>query len=264
MNEIGTLLCNVFIIYGGKTMETYICALIISFFIYAFAGWIWESLLLPIATHHKVKNSGFLNGPIVPIYGVGAIVVSLLFYPQEAYLSVFIEGAFVACIIEYLTSWIMEKLYHQRWWDYSDKAFNVNGRVCLEGFLVFGLFSVVAVKFIQPALMEWIMQYSMTFLIIIATILSTILVIDLCVTVRTLAHLDERIEEFMKDVELYAQEAFDEFERSKGNMLEIIDMMKKKDTSSYQKIYKQKKLMDRRIVKAFPHLVNKSTHKKGE
>ena len=77
-------------------MEKYISAYIITFYIYGFAGWIWESLICPIMTRHRIKNSGFLNGPIVPIYGVGALTVSLLFSPTESYLSIFIEGAFVA------------------------------------------------------------------------------------------------------------------------------------------------------------------------
>lgn len=238
-------------------MERYISALIISFFIYGFCGWIWESFICPLATGHKIKNSGFLNGPIVPIYGVGAIVVSLLFSAHESYLSIFIEGAFVACVIEYLTSWAMEALYHHRWWDYSDKAFNVNGRVCLEGFLVFGLFSVVAVKFIQPAIMEWLLQYDMVFLLVIATALTTILTVDLVLTVIALAHLEERLDVFMKQIEEYTSKAFDGFETGKRNLNEIFEDMKVKDTPIYQEITKQTKFVEKRVLKAFPHLMNR-------
>lgn len=238
-------------------MEKYISALIISFFIYGFCGWIWESFVCPIVTGHKIKNSGFLNGPIVPIYGVGAIVVALLFSPSETFLSIFIEGAFVACVIEYLTSWGMEKLYHRRWWDYSDKAFNVNGRVCLEGFLVFGLFSVVAVKYVQPALMNKILEHEMIPLIIVATSMTTILIVDLIFTIIALTHLDERLDEFMKDIEEYAQKAFDEFEESKRSMPDILETMKYKDIQTYQQIYKRRKFNERRILKAFPHLTKK-------
>ncbi len=238
-------------------MEKYVSSLIISFFIYAFAGWIWESFVLPIILRNKIKNSGFLNGPIVPIYGVGALAVSLLFSPNEGFLSIFIEGAFVACVIEYITSWGMEKMYHQRWWDYSDKAFHVNGRVCLEGFLVFGLFSVIAVKYIQPSILTWLNQYSMTLLIIIATSLSTVLIIDLAITVKKLARLEDRIEDFIKDIENYAQGAFDEFEKYRSNMIELVDMMKKSDEDFYKTVYKQKSYTDRRITKAFPQLMKK-------
>src|SRR5699024_2052029 len=130
-------------------------------------------------------------------------------------LSVFIEGAFVACVIEYITSWAMEKLYHRRWWDYSDKAFHANGRVCLEGFLVFGVFSVVAVKFVQPYLLEKIMQHGLITLVVIATMLTTIFIIDLIFTVVSLTHLDERLDEFMKDIESSMQKLIDDVEQSK-------------------------------------------------
>lgn len=238
-------------------MEREISAWIISFFVYGFCGWIWESFVCPIITRHKIRNSGFLNGPIVPIYGVGALAVSLLFSPQETYLSIFIEGAVVACVIEYLTSWGMEALYHRRWWDYSDKAFNVNGRVCLEGFLVFGLFSVIAVKYAQPALLRKILENDTVLLIVIATALTTLLIIDLCVTVITLTHLEERIETLRKDIEEYAQKAFDEFEASKTNWDEVIEYLQQKDKEYYESVFKNRKYADRRIVKAFPHLIHR-------
>lgn len=238
-------------------MEKYISSLVVTFFIYGFCGWIWESFVCPIITGHKIKNSGFLNGPIVPIYGVGAMVVVLLFSSHESYLSVFIEGAFVACVIEYFTSWAMEALYHRRWWDYSDKTFNVNGRVCLEGFLVFGLFSVVCVKFIQPILMDYILRYNEVLLIVVATAFTTILLIDLGFTITALTQLEERLDEFVKDLEEYAQRAFDGFENSKQNMLDILEVMKIKDSRSYKEFIKQKKYVEKRIVKAFPELMNR-------
>lgn len=238
-------------------MEKYISALVISFFIYGFAGWIWESFICPIITGHKIKNSGFLIGPIVPIYGVGALTVSLLLSPTYSYLTIFIEGAFVACVIEYLTSWGMEAMYHRRWWDYSDKAFNVNGRVCLEGFLIFGLFSVIAVRFVQPFLMEQIMNHQTTGLIILATVLSTVFVIDFIVTIKSLAHLEERLDAFLKDLEEYRQKAFDDFKVNQKNLYDILSTMKVKDMSGYQEAMKYKKLAEKRILKAFPNLVDK-------
>lgn len=242
-------------------MAKYISALVITFYIYGFCGWLWESFICPIITRHKIKNSGFLNGPIVPIYGVGAIVVALLFSSHDFYFSVFIEGAFVACVIEYVTSWAMETLYHRRWWDYSDKAFNVNGRVCLEGFLVFGLFSVVAVKFIQPQLMGMVMQFDKSVLCVMAIVFTIALMIDLWFTVTSLAHLEERIDMFIKDVEEYAQRALNGFENSKRNVLDILETMKIKDSRSYQEFLKQKRYVEKRILKAFPELMNKRKDK---
>lgn len=239
-------------------MERYAGALMITFFIYGFAGWIWESFICPILTGNKIKNSGFLIGPIVPIYGFGALLVSLLLSPHENLLTVFIEGAFVACVVEYLTSWAMETFYHRRWWDYSDKAFNVNGRVCLEGFLVFGFFSVLAVKYIQPFLMSQIMTYDTTLLVGVATTLSIIFFVDFIVTIVSLMHLEERIDTFMKDVEEYAQKALSDFETNRKNLYEIIETMKISDLPGYQGAIKHKKLVEKRILKAFPHLINKN------
>lgn len=238
-------------------MEKYISALIISFFIYGFCGWIWESFVCPILTGHRIKNSGFLNGPIVPIYGVGAIVITLLFSPTESYLSIFLEGAVVACVIEYLTSWAMEKLYHRRWWDYSHKAFHVNGRVCLEGFLVFGLFGMVVVKFIQPLLMRYILKHSLTFLIAVASSLTTIIFMDLITTLSSLTQFEEHLEEFIKEVEDYAQKALNEFERKRMNHNEILEIMKEKDLAIYQDIKNHRKYIEKRIFNAFPELMNK-------
>lgn len=238
-------------------MEKYISATIISFFIYAFAGWIWESFVYPVCSGHKIKNGGFLNGPIIPIYGVGAITVSLLFSPTETYLSIFIEGAFVACVIEYITSWGMEKLYHRRWWDYSDRAFHVNGRVCLEGFILFGVFSVACVKYIQPHLLARFMRHDMLLLVINATVLVTILCIDLAVTVCGLMHLEERLDEFVKDLEIYVQKAYDDMEENRHNFLDVLEQMKIQDHNSYIDIYKKRKFNEKRIVKAFPHLIDK-------
>ena len=231
-------------------MEKYISAYMISFFIYGFMGWIWESFICPLLTRHRIKNSGFLNGTIVPIYGVGALSVSLLFSPQETYLSIFLEGAVVACVIEYLTSWIMEKLYHRRWWDYSDKAFQVNGRICLEGFLVFGLFSVITVKFVQPALLLRLLKHDSVLLIVIATVLSTLFIIDFIVTVVTLTHLDEHLEE----LKLELVKIIDELEESSKNWPDILD----KNREVYQHLLQKRKYVERRIVKAFPHIINKN------
>jgi uncharacterized membrane protein len=240
-------------------MEKIICVLIISFFIYGVSGWIWESLIYPIISGYKIHNSGFLNGPIVPIYGVGALTVILLFEPQEKIYSLFIEGAVIACVIEYFTSWIMEKIYHQRWWDYSDRHFHINGRICLEGFLLFGVFSVVCVRFVQPYLSQKILQYDLTLLIIISTVLSTLLIVDIIYTVIEMAHINEHIKTIQDEV------------------LEIINNIEKSSTQyRYRTIIKEdqvnnwiknKKYRDRRIIKAFPHLIKKKddyeeTHRK--
>ena len=123
------------------------------FIIYCMAGWIWESCFCSIKAK-KWINRGFLLGPYIPIYGCGALSVYLLLYPaQEHLLAVFTGGMILASILEFFTSWIMEKLFAATWWDYSKEKFNIQGRICLKASLLWGFFSVGMVKFLHPAVL---------------------------------------------------------------------------------------------------------------
>ena len=112
--------------------------------IYSIIGWVYESTICSIG-HRKLINRGFLNGPYCPIYGTGTVLVLLVLGRIQNPVLLFFAGALVTCSLEYLTSWLMEKLFHARWWDYSKRKFNIGGRVCLIGAVVFGAFSVVLV-----------------------------------------------------------------------------------------------------------------------
>lgn len=121
------------------------------FIIYSFIGWALEVALgLVIEKRHKPVNRGFLIGPICPIYGFGAIIMTLIVGKADGVLEIFCVCFLSGAIIEYLTSYIMEKLFHVRWWDYSDKAFNVNGRICLQCLIMFGILGVLAIKILNP------------------------------------------------------------------------------------------------------------------
>lgn len=127
-----------------------LCRVIFYFMIYSVVGWIYETTLCSI-TDRRFVNRGFLNGPYCPIYGSGALLDVLVLGRIENPFLLFILGVLVTCSLEYLTSYVMEKLFKARWWDYSDKKFNIGGRVCLLGAVVFGLFSVVLIKLLHPA-----------------------------------------------------------------------------------------------------------------
>lgn len=120
--------------------------LILWFIIYSFLGWVFEEILGSVK-NKKLVNRGFMSGPYCPIYGFGALVyIGLLQLTDNPFL-LFFAGGFLACTLEYVTSYLMEKLFGARWWDYSDKPFNLNGRVYLNGFLTFA---------IAAALMPWV------------------------------------------------------------------------------------------------------------
>ena len=115
------------------------------FFIYCFIGWIWESCYVSVE-NKKWVNRGFLRGPMLPIYGFGAIIILVATIPvKENLILVFIFGMIAATTLEYFTGVIMEKIFHVRYWDYSDE-----GHICLLCSLAWGAFSILMVKVIHP------------------------------------------------------------------------------------------------------------------
>ena len=164
-----------------KTIETWFLWLMI----YSIIGWVYESTICSIG-HRKLINSGFLNGPYCPIYGTGAVLVLLVLGRIQNPVLLFFAGAVVTCSLEYLTSWLMEKLFHARWWDYSKRKFNIGGRVCLIGAVVFGAFSVVLVLVLHPFVKSLTDRLTDAALNWICAILFVGIVSDLVVTVKGL------------------------------------------------------------------------------
>ncbi len=126
------------------------------FLAYSVAGWIWEVILFAF-TDKKFINRGFLFGPFCPIYGAGGILMWLTLNWTSNIFILFFLGGLIACTMEFIISYVMEKLFHARWWDYSRNRFNIQGRVCLLGFTAFACFTVLVVKWIQPG-MIWVTE----------------------------------------------------------------------------------------------------------
>lgn len=241
--------------------------LIISFFIYSFLGWIWESVILCLAKGSKPINRGFLNGPVIPIYGFGAIFIIILLQRNHInypYFSLMIESGVLACVLEYITSYVMEKLFHKRWWDYTKRPFNVNGRICLEGFICFGIFGTVVIKWIQPFLDRKIAVYNETLLLILCTVMLTLFVADICSTIIGLAKLDERIIELQEILETEGDKYFLQFQKYHNelikNSLVIKRILEEKESNSehINLMKKHSKYVEKRLLKAFPFIINKN------
>ena len=164
-----------------KTVETWFLWLMI----YSIIGWVYESTICSIG-QRKLINRGFLNGPYCPIYGTGAVLVLLVLGRIQNPVLLFFAGAALTCSLEYLTSWLMEKLFHARWWDYSKRKFNIGGRVCLIGAIVFGAFSVVLILVLHAWVKSLTDRLTDTALTWICAILLVGIVSDLIVTVKGL------------------------------------------------------------------------------
>ena len=135
----------------------YFYRLILLFFLYSFLGWITE-VILKYRQYHRFINRGFLIGPYCPIYGSGVVLATFLndmLAPLESSFGTSFLISFIFCgLLEYLTSYFFEKKYHARWWDYSQKPMNLNGRVWIGNLLLFGLAGMIITRIFNPIFFE--------------------------------------------------------------------------------------------------------------
>jgi len=154
------------------------------FFFYSFGGWCLESTYCSIG-EKKLINRGFLTGPLCPIYGTAAIVMTILIYPlRDTPLLVFLLGIVVCDIVEFVTSLLMEKLFAARWWDYTYEFCNLNGRISLKHSLHWGVVSVVFVLMIHPAVEKLYYKINSEYLKYILIIVLAIFALDVANAVR--------------------------------------------------------------------------------
>ena len=123
---------------------------ILYFMIYAFCGWLMQVICILIRLK-KFVNRGFLIGPICPIYGYGVLgIVLLIGNDKSDVLGVFLKSILICSVLEYFTTYFMEKKFKARWWNYSKRKFNINGRICLETMLPFGILGTLIVYVVHP------------------------------------------------------------------------------------------------------------------
>lgn len=169
-------------------MET-ICHYFLLFLFYSVCGWILE-VICKLVSDKKFVNRGFLIGPYCPIYGWGALIMTLLLQKYlDDPITLFIMIILVCSILEYFTSYVMEKLFRTRWWDYSNYRFNINGRICLETMIPFGLFGFFIMYIVNPWILGVISQIPTTLLYIISILLFLIILIDTLTSFKIMSSL---------------------------------------------------------------------------
>lgn len=163
------------------------------FFIYSVFGWIIETLYCRVIDG-KWTNRGFLFGPYCPIYGSGALlVIYFLEHFIDSPIKVFFLGMLFTTILEYLTSYVLEKMFNAKWWDYSQMKFNINGRVCLLNSLEFAALGMLLTYVIHPNVSTFILKFPNGLRQMISTFLIAIMSIDACSTVASLLNLKEKL-----------------------------------------------------------------------
>lgn len=169
------------------------------FLLYSFVGWLWETCL-NIVMKRRFVDRGILNGPLCPIYGFGAMLAVYALPGEHSFLAVFLSSGVLACTLEYLTSWGIEKLFHMRLWDYSDKPFNINGRVYLNGFIFFGLGCTVIKLWVQPHVLAALDGVPPATLIAVATTLLALTLVDAVITFAGLISMNSRLGRVESDI----------------------------------------------------------------
>ena len=166
--------------------------------IFSCMGWIYESLYCTIKGG-KWENRGFLYGPVCPIYGVGATAMTAIADVLSGYnisytwWQVFAVAFFGSIVLEYVTSWTLEKLFHAYWWDYSEIPFNINGRVCLPCSLGFGVAGLVVVYWLAPPVRKVTGGISPIFMELLSLVLMALLTMDITLTVSALSNFERTI-----------------------------------------------------------------------
>lgn len=164
---------------------TNILKYIVIFFFYSAAGWALESTYCSIG-EKRIINRGFLTGPMCPIYGTGALVMTVFLYNpfQDRPILIFLLGMILCDIVEFLTSLIMEALFHARWWDYTYEFLNIKGRICLKHTLYWGIASVGFVYVLHPGIDKILTKLDEKTMIIVTTIILFIFTVDVINSVR--------------------------------------------------------------------------------
>lgn len=177
------------------------CIIFFMFFVYSVLGFITELIFCSLVEKKIVLNRGFLIGPYCPIYGVAAVIMSVFLkrYNSDP-IVVFSMGALIATTVEYLTSYLMEKLFKTRWWDYANESFNVNGRVCLKNSILFGLGSLLIVYVTDDLYLKLVSLFDPTFFIIMNSILMIIMLIDTILSTNIIVKIRRNCEIARRDM----------------------------------------------------------------
>ncbi|MCI9423585.1 hypothetical protein GN277_18975 [Lachnospiraceae bacterium WCA-9-b2] len=171
---------------------------ILYFFIYGFLGWCTEVAYATVK-QKKFVNRGFLNGPICPVYGVGIGMVVMLLEPMSGTIvSLYVVSTALVTTIEGVTGYLMDRLFHHKWWDYSNQPLNIGGYVCLLFSLAWGVACVLIVRVIHPFVCQMVDMIPVTVGIGLAAVLGIALLADLYVTTAEILKLNKKLDTMEK------------------------------------------------------------------
>lgn len=233
--------------------------------IYSILGWCGEMIYCSAGQRKLCEKRGFLNGPVCPIYGHGALVVLLCLHGGcKNPLLTFLLGAVLTSLVEYITSFAMEKLFHMRWWDYSQYKFHLNGRICLLNSTLFGLASVFLCHFANPPISAWLAGLLASGAAVpLSLILLAVYLTDIVLSVRGAIQLGGRLArlhaiygELSEKLESMTAEArqtvHTKLEERGGELTAHLEAVRQEAQQKLRTLYDRQSLFERRLLRSFP------------
>lgn len=231
--------------------------LITYFILYSFLGWIMESIFRSIC-ERKWINTGFLRGPFCPIYGIGAIIMFLFLEGfEDKPILLFLIAIVLLTAWEYLVGVLLEKIFHTKYWDYSNHKFNFQGRICLSNSICWGFLGVAFVRYIHPFMQQMVAKIDVTILQYVIAILFVVFLVDMItsiihvknmkITLERIESINKEIKEKLKEIRKLRKEK-EEKSMATENIQAMIEALKKKRNKTILRLYKNVY----RLKKAFP------------
>ena len=236
-------------------------------FCYGFLGWCAE-VVFAVCTKGKFVNRGFLCGPICPIYGVGVLIVTTLLEPVRENLALlFIGSTLLTSLLEWLTGFLLEKILHQKWWDYSNMPLNIGGYICLRFSLVWGIACMLVVRVVHPAVMKLLRLIPVSIGVPVEIGLIGVILVDFVVTfigvlhlgswMKRLAELDEALhvvsDALGESLASHALSAKEKNARFAAEMNAKHPELRER-YERYKALAAQKNFTHNRILRAFPNI----------
>lgn len=248
--------------------------IVLCFFAYSFLGWLCECLYCSIP-ERKFINRGFLAGPYCPIYGCGALLVLHVLYPYKHNLALmFLMGFIMSSMLEYVTSYLMEIIFHTKWWDYTSYPFNIHGRICLRNSLLFAVMTIVVLYGVQPFTLRFISRIPPLIQPVLAGMIAFIFLYDVVITSQAILRKNKELQEIQQSI----RQLYDELKKTNiatlhenfqdalqklldsTNADEIILSHIDKMRDKISGFYNLRKRTFARLYKAFPTRIEKRPH----
>lgn len=235
--------------------------IILLFALYSFLGWACETVYCSIPAK-KFVNRGFLNGPFCPVYGFGALLVIFFLTPfQNNIALLFVSGVVVTSVLEYFTAFLLEKLFHTKWWDYSHRKGNIHGRVCPLNSIIFGLLSVFVMWFIHPFFQSLLGRLPSWLFPVLAFGFIAYFLTDMVITVHTILQLNHKLENLHEKVEELERRK-EEYKAKLHDKLTVLDADTKnalqqrinKLAAGLEEMLQNNPFSQKRLLRAFPNM----------